>query len=251
VKGNQVTYEDLLGIGACLALALAAHITSLPVWVLVTIAVAGGIRLLLARRGQGAPPRALRLTVSAVAIALLFLRFRTFNGLTAGSALLALTAGLKLLETSTKRDIYVITLIIYFVSIAALLEGESFWLLAYLIGVCWLATATLLRVTTTRPAPAWPRSLRYAGRILIQALPLALVFWLFFPRFGGPLWQVPDDGGTATSGLSDSMSPGDITDLAQSDDIAFRVRFSTAGAPTRSRSARPPCKIRAPPIDTP
>ncbi len=240
MKRDKVTYEDLLGICACLTLALAAHIASLPVWVLVTIAVAGGIRLLLAHRGRGAPPRALRLTISAVAIALLFLRFRTFNGLTAGSALLALTAGLKLLETETKRDIYVITLIIYFVSISALLEGESFWLLAYLIGVCWLTTATLLRVTTTRPAPAWPRSLRYAGRILMQALPLALVFWLFFPRFGGPLWQMPDDGGSATSGLGDSMSPGDIDDLAQSDDIAFRVRFSTAPPPPQERYWRGP-----------
>ncbi len=240
MKGDRVSYEDLLGICACLVLALAAHITSLPVWVLVTIAVSAAIRLLLARRGGGPPPRALRVAISVVAIALLFLRFRTFNGLAAGSALLALTAGLKFLETETKRDIYVITLIIYFVSISALLEGESFWLLAYLIGVCWLTTATLLRLTTTRPAPAWPRSLRYAGRILVQALPLALVFWLFFPRFGGPLWQMPEDGGTAASGLGDSMSPGDIDDLAMSDDIAFRVRFKDAPPPPEERYWRGP-----------
>ncbi len=240
MKRATVSYEDLKGISACLALALAAHVTSLPVWVLVTIAVSGVIRLLLARRGLGPPPRAVRLIISVVAIALLFLRFRTFNGLAAGTALLALTAGLKLLETANKRDIYVITLIIYFVSISALLEGESFLLLAYLIGVCWLTTATLLRLTTTRPAPPWPRSLRYAGRILSQALPLALVFWLFFPRFGGPLWQMPDEGGTATSGLSDSMSPGDINDLAMSDEIAFRVRFSTAPPPPEERYWRGP-----------
>lgn len=240
MKADRVSYEDLLGICACLALALAAHVTSLPVWVLATIAVSGGIRLLLASRGEGPPPRALRLTISVVAIVLLFLRFRTFNGLAAGSALLALTAGLKLLETETKRDIYILTLIIYFVSIAALLEGESFWLLAYLIGVCWLTTATLLRLTTARPAPEWARSLRYAGRILSQALPLALVFWLFFPRFGGPLWQMPDDGATAASGIGDSMSPGDITDLAMSDDIAFRVRFKDDPPPPQERYWRGP-----------
>jgi transglutaminase-like putative cysteine protease len=240
VKREHASYEDLLGIFACLALALAAHVASLPVWVLGTILVCGGIRLLLARRGRGAPPRGLRLTISAVAVALLFVRFRTFNGLAAGSALLALTAGLKLLETETKRDIYVITLIIYFVSIAALLEGESFWLLSYLIAVCWLTAATLLRVTTNRPAPSWLASLRYSGRILAQALPLALAFWLFFPRFGGPLWQIPDDGGAAASGLGETMSPGDITDLAQSDDIAFRVRFSTAAPPPQERYWRGP-----------
>jgi protein-glutamine gamma-glutamyltransferase len=188
---------------------------------------------LLARRGRPAPPRSLRLLIAALGIALLFVQYHTFNGLTAGVALLALMAGLKFLETDTQRDIYVITLIIYFVGLSALLEGDSFWLLAYLIGVCWLTTATLLRLTSTPPIPDWRRSLRYAGRILGQALPLALVFWLLFPRFAGPLWHIPDDGHGAESGLSDSMSPGDIDQLALSDDVAFRVRFASATPPAQ------------------
>jgi transglutaminase-like putative cysteine protease len=234
-----VSYEQLAGISACLVLALIAHLRSLPVWVLVTVAVSAGIRLLLAHRGRAAPARAVRLVIAVLAVALLFLQFRTFNGLAAGTALLALMAGLKLLETNAQRDIYVITLIIYFVSVSALLEGDSFWLLGYLIGVCWLTTATLLRLTSTLPAPDWRRSLRYAGRILAQALPLALVFWLFFPRFAGPLWHMPEDG-SAGSGLSDTMSPGDINELALSDDIAFRVRFATAPPPPQERYWRGP-----------
>src|ERR1700730_15942473 len=236
---KTVSYEQLAGISACLALALAAHLGSLPVWVLATVAASGGIRLLLAHRGRAGPPRGVRLVVAGLAIALLFLQFRTFNGLSAGTALLALMAGLKLLETDAQRDIYIITLIIYFVSMSALLEGDSFWLLAYLIGVCWLTAATLLRLTSTQPVPDWRRSLRYAGRILGQALPLALVFWLFFPRFPRPLWHMPEDG-SAGSGLSDTMSPGDINELALSDDIAFRVRFATPPPPPQERYWRGP-----------
>jgi protein-glutamine gamma-glutamyltransferase len=240
VSTAPLSYQQLVGIFACLALALVAHLDSLPVWVLVTVAVSGGIRLLLARRGRPAPPRSARLGVAGFAIALLFVQFRTFNGLTAGSALLALMAGLKLLETDTRRDIYVITLIIYFVSLSALLEGESFWLLAYLIGVCWLTTATLLRITTTLPVPDWRRCLRYSGRILSQALPLAVVFWLLFPRFAAPLWHMPDTSRTAGSGLSDSMSPGDIDQLVLSDEVAFRVHFAAAVPPPQERYWRGP-----------
>jgi transglutaminase-like putative cysteine protease len=239
VSPKTVSYEQLAGISACLALALLGHLKSLPVWVLVTVTASGGIRLVLAHRGRAAPPRSVRLVIALLAVALLFLQFRTFNGLSAGTALLALMAGLKLLETDSQRDIYIITLIIYFVSVSALLEGESFWLLAYLIGVCWLTTATLLRLTSTLPVPDWRPSLRYAGRILSQALPIALVFWLFFPRFAGPLWHMPDDG-SAGSGLGDTMSPGDITELALSDDIAFRVRFATAPPPPQERYWRGP-----------
>jgi transglutaminase-like putative cysteine protease len=239
MRPKTLSYEQLAGISACLVLALVAHLGSLPVWVLVTVAVSAGIRLLLAHRGRAAPSRGVRLVIAVLAITLLFLQYRTFNGLSAGTALLALMAGLKLLETNAQRDIYIITLIIYFVSVSALLEGDSFWLLAYLIGVCWLTTATLLRLTSTLPVPDWRQSLRYAGRILGQALPLALVFWLFFPRFAGPLWHMPEDG-SAGSGLGDTMSPGDINQLALSDDIAFRVRFATAPPPPQERYWRGP-----------
>jgi transglutaminase-like putative cysteine protease len=240
VKAKPVAFEQLAGISACLVLALAAHIGSLPAWVIVTVAVSGGIRLMLAHRGRPAPPRGVRLAIAGLAIGLLFLQFHTFNGLPAGTALLALVAGLKLLETQTQRDIYVITLIIYFVSVSALLESVSFLLLAYLIGVCWLTTATLLRLTATLPVPDWRRGLRYAARVLSQALPLALVLWLLFPRFAGPLWHIPDDGRSAESGLSDTMSPGDIDQLALSDDVAFRVRFEAATPPPQELYWRGP-----------
>ena len=237
---KSASYEQLWGIFACLALALLAHLGSLPVWVLVIVAVSGGLRLVLARRGLPAPPRALRLGVTTVAIALLFVQFRTFNGLSAGTALLALVAGLKMLETETQRDIYVITLSIYFLSVSALLESTSFWLFAYLIVVCWLTTAALLRLAGTPPLPEWRRCLRYSGRMLGQALPLALALWLLFPRFAGPLWHIPNDGHIAASGLGDTMSPGDIDQLALSDEVAFRVYFAGATPPPQERYWRGP-----------
>jgi transglutaminase-like putative cysteine protease len=237
---DRVTYEQLLGISGCFGLALLAHITTLPLWVLGIVVACGIIRLSLARGGRGALPGRVLITVAVLIVPLLLVRFHTFNGLVGGTALLTVTAGLKLLETRTQRDIYIITLIIYFVSLAALLEGDSFWLLAYLIGVCWLTTATLLRSTSSGPAPDWRRSLRYGGRVLAQALPLALVFWLLFPRFAGPLWHIPNDSQSAVSGLSDSMSPGDITQLALSDEVAFRVRFESATPPNRERYWRGP-----------
>jgi transglutaminase-like putative cysteine protease len=237
---ERVSFESLLSIATCLLLALLAHIQSLPVWVPIIVALCGAIRLTLAWRGGGAPPRSVLLTVAVLVVALMFLRYRTFNGLPAGTALLCLMMGLKLLEASTRRDMYILTLGIYFLCIAALLESESFWLLGYLVGVCWLTSATLLRLTSGQPAPAWRSSLQYGVRILAQALPLTVVFWLLFPRLGGPLWALPVDSDTAESGLGDTMSPGDITQLAQSDEIAFRVHFLTPPPPPQEMYWRGP-----------
>ena len=237
---EPVTFERLLWISACLALTLVAHVGALPAWVFATVAVIVAVRLGLAARARPAPGRVIRSVLTALSVGLLFLQFHTFNGLSAGTALLCLVAGLKLLETQTRRDIYVVTMILYFLSLAALLQGESFWLLGYLVAVTLLTTATLLRLTCTVSSAGWLGSLRYAGRMLAQALPLALAFWLFFPRFGAPLWQMPEEGGNAQTGLSDSMSPGDITHLAQSDEVAFRVRFSGATPPLDERYWRGP-----------
>jgi protein-glutamine gamma-glutamyltransferase len=237
---ERLSFEQLLSMSGCLLLALLAHVNSLPPWVTIFVAICATIRLTLAWRGDGPPNRWILFTVALFAIGLMFLRFRTFNGLPAGTALLSMMMGLKLLETSTRRDAYIVTMSIYFLCIAALLNSESFWLLGYQVCICWLSTATLLRLTTGQPAPHWRPSLRYGARLLAQAIPLTLIFWLLFPRLGGPLWSLPVDSDVAESGLGETMSPGDITQLVQSDEIAFRVHFLTAPPPSEELYWRGP-----------
>ena len=236
----HVNLERLCWTAGCLLLALLPHLKSLPGWIAATIAVATGIRLTLAWRGRGLPPAFLRLAVSATAIALLFIQFRTFNGIDAGTALLSLMAGLKLLEARGLRDIRIIVLIVYFLSLTALLTGTSFVLLFYLLGVCWLTTGVLLRLTLSEPAPGLRDSLQFSARLLLLALPLAAALWLFFPRFSGPLWHLPGTESAAQSGLGERMSPGDLSELSLSDEVAFRVRFAGSVPPPNQRYWRGP-----------
>ena len=240
MSDGTVTVQRLGWAVGCLVLATAANLEALPVWVPVAALLAGSVRLALAVLGRGAPPKTLTLLAAVAAIATLLLRFHTFNGITAGTSLLCLMAGLKLLETQRTRDIRVIVMIVYFLALAALLRSESFWLLAYLIGVCWLATATLMQLTVAEPGPGWRGALRASARLLLHALPLALFLWLLFPRLTEPLWSVAEDSGAATTGLSDTMDPGDISKLVLSDDIAFRVHFTGAVPPPRQRYWRGP-----------
>ncbi len=235
-----VNLERLSWTAGCLLLALLPHLKSLPAWIISTIALATGIRLALAWHGRSLPPAYLRLAVSATAIALLFIQFRTFNGIDAGTALLSLMAGLKFLEARSLRDIRIIILIVYFLSLTALLVGTSFGLLFYLLGVCWLTTAILLRLTLSQPAPGLRDSLLFSARLLLLALPLAAALWLFFPRFSGPLWRLPSADSAAQSGLGDRMSPGDLSELSLSDEVAFRVRFDGAAPPPSQRYWRGP-----------
>ncbi|MFO1466455.1 MAG: DUF3488 and transglutaminase-like domain-containing protein [Steroidobacteraceae bacterium] len=240
MSAQRIPFDRLAWMAAALGCALLPALPGLPAWIGLTIAAAILMRLALARASRDLPPALLRLAVSGIAIALLFLQFHTFNGITAGSALLALMAGLKFLEARTLRDMRIIAMIVYFLCLASLLTGTSLGLLLYLLAAAWLTTGVLLRFTLAQPAPRmWP-ALRFAARLLLLALPLAIALWLFFPRFAGPLWHLPSSESAARSGLGERMSPGDLSELSLSDEVAMRVRFEGAPPPPRQRYWRGP-----------
>ncbi|GGW57988.1 transglutaminase family protein [Alishewanella tabrizica] len=60
-------------------------------------------------------------------------------------------------------------------------------------------------------------------------LPIWLGLFLVFPRLP-PLWQIPNQN-MASTGLSDTLDPGSIEQLVQSDALAFRVSFTTEKPP--------------------
>ncbi|WP_265013566.1 transglutaminase family protein [Marinobacter daqiaonensis] len=59
---------------------------------------------------------------------------------------------------------------------------------------------------------------------MAKTLPVVIALFIFFPRMA-PLWSVPLVSGEARTGISDTMTPGDISSLAQSSERAFRVSF--------------------------
>jgi transglutaminase-like putative cysteine protease len=82
--------------------------------------------------------------------------------------------------------------------------------------------------------------LKLAGTLLLQAVPFMLILFVLFPRVQGPLWGLPRDAFSGLTGLSDSMSPGTINSLSQSDAIAFRVEFDGTPPPKREMYWRGP-----------
>jgi transglutaminase-like putative cysteine protease len=212
----------LLAVATCTA----PHLATVTPW------VAGVLLLAIAWRGGAVlgrwplPGRWLRGLLTFASTFAVASQYRGLTGLDAGSALLLLMLALKLLETTTARDRTVVVLIAWFALFAAFLREQSLLSVAQLgAGVMAGALALLqgARSGTTLPATA---GLRASGRLLLHAAPLAVALFVLFPRLPGPIWALPAAGGAGRTGLSDEMSPGDITSLARSDQVAFRVRFS-------------------------
>ncbi len=224
---------------ASVALAVALHVDRLPVWVVAAFALLGLWGFLIGVRRVGLPSRTLR-TIAVIVIVLAVLaRFHSLNGIEAGTTLLTLMAGLKLLETRTTRDHRLLLLTAYFLVLASFLQDQHLWRLPLAAVVVWFVTAALLKAAQ-EPATLTPRTaLRLSARVLLLATPLMLVLFLLFPRVPGPFWALPN-AERAVTGLSEEMSPGDISELSVSGDVAFRVRFAGAPPPPAQRYWRGP-----------
>jgi len=194
-------------------------------------------RLLSAHRGGGSPAIAARALLALVLVSIVLVRFHTLNGLAAGTTLLLLMAGLKLLETRAARDQVVMVAAGLFLLLAACLDRQEL-ARAPLYGLqAWLCCAALAAIAT--PTTSTRAALSLAGRALLLALPLALLLFVFFPRLAGAFWAIPRND-LAVSGLSDTMTPGSIGQLATSYEPAFRVQFLSPLPPAHERYWRGP-----------
>jgi transglutaminase-like putative cysteine protease len=169
------------------------------------------------------PPRWALFGLSIITCMGVFQQFHTLFGQNAGIALLILFIALKQLESRTTRDGLTIVFLALFLTLSRFIYDQTiFTAITATISVT-IAITTLLTLADTQITPL--HALRRTSTLLAQALPLMLVMFIFFPRIQGPLWSLPGDANRGMTGLSDSMSPGSISQLAQSDAIAFRARF--------------------------
>ena len=226
---DRVLWTAGIVIGASLP-----HSLGLPLWISALLITCIAWRLAAAFAGWPLPPRSLRLLLAFVAFFGVLADYRTINGVEAGSALLVVMVALKFLESQHHRDQLVLMIIAYFLMFAGLLTERSPATAVYLFALVWLTTIGLLQLGRRGPLLPSAATAKLAARLLLHAVPVMVVLFLLFPRLPGPLWAIPASTSSAASGLSDSMSPGDITELGLSDEVAFRVEFDAA-APTADK----------------
>ena len=210
---------------------LGPHVSHLPTW-----CVAFGSILLMWRTWitwrsgmvpVKLPSKWLLALLMALAIAGTLWTHRTLFGRDAGVTFITLMLLLKLLETRSKRDAVIAVFLSYFLILTTFFYSQTIGTAALMLVSLVLITSALIAANRdAAPMPPLAQT-RLAGTIILQAFPMMLVLFLLFPRVNGPLWGLPADSVSGVSGLSDSMSPGQITSLSLSDGVAFRVKFNT------------------------
>ena len=225
--------DTLLLLVACL-LALAPHAAHLPAWVTGTCALALLWRCWITFRGDRMPPRWLLLPIAMAAMAGVYWEYRRLFGKDPGVAMLVLLIAFKLLEMHAKRDLFAVVFVSFFIILANFFYSQTIATALMMVAAVIAILSAQLSFQYTGVVPPLKQRLGLGAFIFALAAPLTLVLFVLFPRIQGPLWGMPSDSGSARSGLSDTMSPGNISKLALSDAVAFRVKFIDP-APAKSK----------------
>ena len=147
------------------------------------------------------------------------------QGLTLSFVALLVTMGVcKLLESRNRRDVHVLFLLETLLMLAFLMYSQSILIFVYLLFALAISVHGLVRFEQRGRARVQFARWRDLLRLFLIALPFAAAMFFFFPRIQ-PLWGMPQQGKGAVTGLPDEMNMGDLSSLAQSNEIAFRVRF--------------------------
>jgi transglutaminase-like putative cysteine protease len=217
--------RNVLWLLASMVFVVAPHVPRLPYWIAILCAIVVAWRAWIAWAAWHFPRRPLMLVLTFASIVGIWLTYRTLFGREAGVALLITMAALKLLEMRTQREVTLAIYLGFFLVLTSFLFSQSIPLGIYMLVCVWIFVATWVGFNRVGRAPTLGERLRPAAALLVQALPLMAAFFLLFPRVQGPLWALPRDTATARTGLSDTMSPGNIANLIKSGEVAFRVQF--------------------------
>ncbi len=218
----------------------APHVQHLPVWLTVIVVFCGVWRYMAGRNAWRLPPRVLLVLLTLLCAGGVVLSYGTIAGRDAGVALLTLLVGLKLLEMRSRRDTVVVLFLGYFLVVTHFLFSESLLTAAWMLAMVWAMTALLITVTRPTSRLLSTDHMRLSGVMVLQAIPIMVLLFVLFPRIPGPLWGMPEDDAHGVTGLSDEMTPGMISQLSQSDAVAFRVEFDDEPPPPSQRYWRGP-----------
>lgn len=224
----KLSHEPVAWVILSLALVLSPHLPRLPFWILILIPLLFVWRLAAIDRPRLFPPKwPLLLLIILVAIATAG-HYGTLIGKTAGTAILAFLLAVKLLESRTDRDYMFLIALSFFIIVTNFLFSQSIPTVIFMLLTVVILLMSLI-IINQQQAPLNIRTrFRMASIMVLQGLPLMLVMFVLFPRIPGPIWHIPDDAKSARTGLSDTMSPGNISSLIQSNEVAFRVNFEQA-----------------------
>lgn len=225
VKEDQLPRETLAWILVAQGVTLLPLFFYLPLWLpLIWLAVTFW-RIQIFRGVWVFPSGLTKGLLGLFSVALLLATFRGKLGVEPMVSFLLCGFILKLIEVYKRKDATILLYICFVALGAQFLFSQNVFSAVYVF-LCLLILIAAQRSVYLSRKQSIKKQLLYSGRLLAQAIPLMLVLFIVMPRLG-QLWAVPSRDNVTSTGFSNSMSPGSMSQLIKSRELAFRVTFES------------------------
>lgn len=225
---NNLSLKQMFWIIFSVTIAVLPHLPRLPIWFSFFLISVVGVTWFSAK-GVINPIAKWLVSLMTIFIFLAVIYFQGFalNREISVTILTTMTV-LKLLETRSKRDAWMIVTLCYFVILTRFFYSQDMLLMFYLLASVIVITHSLFVLQHSFKKKLLVKAeIKQTLSLLLYGVPLAAMFFLFFPRLGSPIWGSPDLFGQGITGMSEEMSPGSISELFNDDSTAFRATFTT------------------------
>jgi transglutaminase-like putative cysteine protease len=221
----QIPRLSLLWILASLVVIVLPQAFRLPWWVTGISILCVVWRLAVFSGRIAYPATSIRASLVLLAIVLTAWQYVGVGiGLDAAISVLVLGTFFKTLEMREKRDIAIVICLSYVLIMAGFIYSQTILTGVHALLAMMITTGSLISVSRDNAHNTLAHNTRLSMRIILQAIPVTIILFIFVPRIA-PLWTMPQPSPGSTTGVSDEMSPGDISSLGRSADLAFRVSF--------------------------
>ena len=217
--------SSVFAVCFCFLFSIAPHFPHLPLWVSGIVGFALGWRCLQNLGKLREIPRWLLIPMVIIGGLGVFAEYWTVVGRDAGLALLTVMTALKFLESRRQRDLLILVFLCYFLIATHFLFSQSILTATLMFATLIVTTATLITINQREAQISVADLLRSSSHLVLMSIPLMLILFVLVPRIPGPLWGLTNEQRGGITGLSDSMSPGKISNLIRSNEVAFRVDF--------------------------
>ena len=213
-----------------LALAALLHIDHTPIWL--NIALVGILmwRIMVFRGRFRLPQLWVKVILLLLGITLFIVSARGQFTIENAVGFFLLTYGLKLLETGSTRDAYLFVFMTLFLMPLGFLFSQSIFTTLFIFISLAFAFIALMGINGALERTSYLGAVKRVFGLFAWALPILVVAYIVFPRLG-PIWSMPLNSTSAFTGLSESMMPGQVANLAQSSERAFRADFDGSPPP--------------------
>ena len=219
------SHESVFAVCLCFLFSIAPHFRNLPLWVSGFVVVALAWRILQNFNRLPAVPRWILAPLVVVGGVSVFAEYWTVVGRDAGLALLSVMTSFKFLESRNHRDLLILVFLCYFLIATHFLFSQSIPTAILMLITLIVITTSLITINQRDDSVSIVDRLKISGRLMAMSIPLMLILFILVPRIPGPLWGITSEQRGGITGLSNSMSPGKISNLINSNEVAFRVDF--------------------------